>query len=403
MTHSLISFLGKSQKRNGCYSSANYDFNGHVETTQFFSLGLKNVIKPDRLTILGTSGSMWDVLFENFAQAEEFEDQKLLLIDAVEHDRVTQEQLNACEPLLKECLGIDCQLSLIPYGDNAQTQVDILKTMAKGIVKGDQVSLDLTHGLRHLPMLGLLSAMYLQTAKKVEIKGIYYGALDRTSKDNVNPLTPVMRLEGLLHIADWISALHGFDKTGDIAPFSDLLQQEGLSADTAELLKIAAFHESVLNVTSARKPLRDFARQTEKGLPGIASLFQDNLNERISWVDQDNIYLRQREKAQFYLQQGDYVRAAALGYEALITRHLKQQNPSADAESYALRDDIKQKLKEQAGGGGPDYKLLRNIRNSLAHANRDNTKDVQQALSSEERLKQKLSDLFAKLLPATTE
>ncbi len=403
MIHSLISFLGKSKKRDGRYSSANYDFDGHIETTQFFSLGLKNVIKPDRLIILGTSGSMWDVLFENFAEASEYEDQKLTLMDAVEHDQVTQELLNACEPLLKDRLGIDCQLSLIPYGDNAQTQVEILKIMAKGVAKGDQVSLDLTHGLRHLPMLGLLSAMYLQTAKKVDIKGIYYGALDRTPKDTVVQNTPVMRLDGLLQIADWITALHGFDETGDIAPFSDLLQKEGLSAKTAELLKIAAFHESVLNVTSARKPLRDFAKQTEEGLPGIASLFQDNLKERISWVDQDNIYLRQREKAQFYLQQGDYVRAAALGYEALITRHLKQHNPRADAESYALRDEIKQKLKDQAGGGGSDYKLLRNIRNSLAHANRDNTKEVQQALSSEERLKQRLSDLFAKLLPATTE
>ncbi len=403
MTHTLISFLGKSQKKDGRYSTANYDFDGHIETTQFFSLGLKSVIKPDRLLILGTSGSMWDVLFENFAEADEYEEQKLLLIDAADNDRVTQAQLLACEPLLKQCLGIDCQLNLIPYGDTPQAQVEILQTMSSGIAKGDQVSLDLTHGLRHLPMLGLLSAMYLQTAKKVEIKGIYYGALERTPKDGVNPLTPVMRLDGLLKIADWITALHGFDKTGDIAPFSDLLQKEGLPEDTAGLLKTAAFYESVLNVTNARKPLRDFAKQTEEGLPGIASLFQDSLNERISWVDQDNIYLRQREKAQFYLQQGDYVRAAALGYEALITKHLKKQNPRADAESYALRDEIKQHLKDQAGGGGPDYKLLRNIRNSLAHANRDNTKEVQQALSSEERLKQKLSDLFTKLLPATTE
>jgi CRISPR-associated Csx2 family protein len=399
MPHTLISFLGKSQKRDGNYSTANYDFDGHIETTQFFSLGLKNVIKPERLVILGTSGSMWDVLFDNFASAQEYEDQKLELIDAVEHDKVTQVQLTACESLLKEQMGIDCQLKLIPYGDSKLTQVEILQIMAQGIAKGDQVSLDLTHGLRHLPMLGLLSAMYLQTAKKVEIKGIYYGALDRTPKGVVNPLTPVMRLDGLLQIADWITALHGFEKTGDIAPFSDLLIEEGVMPSTAGLLKEAAFYENTLSVTRARKPLRDFTKQTSEGLPGIASLFQDSLNERISWIDQDNIYLRQREKAQFYLQQSDYVRAAALGYEALITRHLKQKNPLADSENYDLRDEIKQKLKKQADGGGADYKLLRNIRNSLAHANRNNIKEVQQALSSDESLKQKLSDLFITLLP----
>ncbi len=64
-----------------------------------------------------------------------------------------------------------------------------------------------------------------------------------------------------------------------------------------------------------------------------------------------------------------------------------------------MRDEIKQKLKKQADGGGADYKLLRNIRNSLAHANRNNIKEVQQALSSDESLKQKLNDLFSKLLP----
>jgi hypothetical protein len=125
------------------------------------------------------------------------------------------------------------------------------------------------------------------------------------------------------------------------------------------------------------------------------------LHERISWVDQDNIYLRQREKAQFYLQQGDYVRAAALGYEALITRHLKQQNPGADAENYALRDEIKNQLKALAGNNWRDYHLLRQILNSLAHANRAETKEVQQAFSSEVHLNQKLSDLFVKLLPTT--
>lgn len=399
MTHTLIGFLGKSQKRDGCYSTANYDFDGHIETTQFFSLGLNNVIKPDRLVILGTSGSMWDVLFDSLVDVQEYEDQKLALIEAVQADQVTQAQLTACEALLREKLNVDWHLNLIPYGDSTSTQVEILKIMAKDIGIGDQVSLDLTHGLRHLPMLGLLSAMYLQTAKKVDIKGIYYGAMDRTSKAD-KPLTPVMRLDGLLKIADWITALHGFDKTGDIAPFSELLIQEGLSPNTAGLLKTASFYENTLSVTQARKPLRNFATNTAGELPGIASLFQDSLRERISWVNQDNIYLRQREKALFYLQRSDYVRAAAMGYEALITYHLKQKTPHADPENYELRDEIRTNLKSIADPiKWPDYKLLSNIRNSLAHANRSNRAEVQKILSSEAHLKQKLSELFEKLLP----
>ena len=131
------------------------------------------------------------------------------------------------------------------------------------MVTGEQVSLDLTHGLRHLPMLGLLSAMYLQIAKKVTIEGIYYGAFDLIPKSDINQFAPVLRLDGLLKIADWINALQGLDKTGDIAPFSELLQREGLNSETAGLLKKAAFFENNLNITQARGPLRKFKDETK--------------------------------------------------------------------------------------------------------------------------------------------
>ncbi len=265
------------------------------------------------------------------------------------------------------------------------------------MVTGEQVSLDLTHGLRHLPMLGLLSAMYLQIAKKVTIEGIYYGAFDLIPKSDINQFAPVLRLDGLLKIADWINALQGLDKTGDIAPFSELLQREGLNSETAGLLKKAAFFENNLNITQARGPLRKFKDETKsKGLPGIASLFEESLKERISWVEQDNIYLRQREKALFYLQQGDYVRASSLGYEALITKYLREAQPHADIEDYDLRTQIKNKLNAD---GDPDFKLLRDIRNSLAHASRSNTGDVQRVMSNEEELVATLNRLFSMLLP----
>jgi CRISPR-associated DxTHG motif protein len=269
--------------------------------------------------------------------------------------------------------------------------------MAQDVKQSDEVSLDLTHGLRHLPMLGLLSAMYLQIAKKVTIEGIYYGAFDLIPKSDINQFAPVLRLDGLLKIADWINALQGLDKTGDIAPFSELLQREGLNSETAGLLKKAAFFENNLNITQARGPLRKFKDETKsKGLPGIASLFEESLKERISWVEQDNIYLRQREKALFYLQQGDYVRASSLGYEALITRHLRQQQPNADIENYDLRAQIKDRLNAD---GDSDYKLLRDIRNSLAHASRSNKGDVTTVMSSEDDLVKTLNRLFSSLIP----
>jgi len=398
MTHRLISFLGKARKlEGGTYRQANYRFDDNTTiTSQFFGLALNDVIKPDQLIILGTSGSMWDVFYEHLAKTEQQQQHWLELTEAVEDNRVKQDMLDICAQDLSDQLGMPCLFALIPYGINTEEQTRILEIIVQNIQSGDPVSLDLTHGLRHLPMLGLLSAMYLKTARQVDIKGLYYGALELTE----NAETPVMNLDGMLKIADWINALQGFDKTGDIAPFSTLMQQEGMAKVTADLLKQAAFFENTLSITKARRPLRDFAGQTKDGLPGIARLFEDSLKQRIAWKDQNNIYLRQRHKALFYLKQGDYLRAAALGYEAYITRHIKQHRPSADPENFDCRESAKITLKDTLTGEEKKYfKLLNNLRNALAHGTRSEIAGCQAAMSDERRLKMLLNDLFDALLP----
>lgn len=391
MTQTLISFLGKAQKKEGQYRETHYEFeNGAVETARFFTRALSNVIKPERLIILGTSASMWDVLCENLGADEH--DQWVQLSDAVENDSVTQPLLDQFNAQVSEILNTDCRLKWIPYGDNLAEQVAILQKMAEDITDNDCVSLDLTHGLRHLPMLGLLSAMYLKTARDVIIDGIYYGALDRTKNDR----TPVMRLDGLLTMADWISALDGFNKTGNIAPFSELLQRDGMAKETAQCLEEAAFFENTLNIPNARSPLKKFAEATKDGLKGIGALFQDSLRDRIAWHKQDSFYLRQRENAYFYLKQGDYLRAATLGYEAFITYQVQQDKtlPKLDPQNFEHRNQIKQKMEKDENA-----KLLNHLRNAIAHGTRSDIADAQSALSSQEKLDAELNRLFKTLLP----
>ncbi|MBZ4201782.1 MAG: TIGR02221 family CRISPR-associated protein [Methylovulum sp.] len=386
MAHILISFLGKAQK-GGQYRQATYVFDdGSKKTERFFSFALKQHIQPDRLVMLGTSGSMWDVL------CTVDHEQWPALSEAVETDTVTQAQLEDFSHPVSQHLQVDCQLKRIPYGDNLTEQVEILQIMAAAIQAGDTVSLDLTHGLRHLPMLGLLSAMYLQTARHVMINGIYYGALDRTKDD----LTPVMQLNGLLNITEWLHALDGFNKTGNLAPFSKLLQHDGMAPETAKYLEEAAFFENTLNIPNARSPLKKFTAATQNGLTGVGALFEDSLKERIAWHKEDNLYLRQRSNACFYLQQGDYLRAATLGYEALITRRVQQDKtvPKLDPQNYEHRQQIKDTLKKN-----DDYKLLNNLRNALAHGTRSDMAEVQRALSSKDTLHAELKRLFKALLP----
>lgn len=57
-----------------------------------------------------------------------------------------------------------------------------------------QVSFDLTHGFRHLGMVGFLSAYMLKRVRDLSVRDLWYGALDM-SRDGV---TPVLRLDGLV-------------------------------------------------------------------------------------------------------------------------------------------------------------------------------------------------------------
>ena len=143
MEHTLISFLGKGRKdEGGKYRTANYDFEGRVRTSQFFGLALNEVLKPDRLIVLGTSGSMWDIFYEKFADSEQQQAHWIALSDSAATNQTSQAQLDACAQDLTAKLGCECLLKLIPYGMNDEGQTEILQIMAEDIQYGDQVSLD---------------------------------------------------------------------------------------------------------------------------------------------------------------------------------------------------------------------------------------------------------------------
>ena len=91
MSQTLISFLGRVPKTENGYRPTTYTFNSEPdEPTAFIGWTLHRRLKPDRLVILGTTGSMWDHLFEkDFVLGEEAENERLLLQEATEKKEVT--------------------------------------------------------------------------------------------------------------------------------------------------------------------------------------------------------------------------------------------------------------------------------------------------------------------------
>jgi CRISPR-associated Csx2 family protein len=402
MTHTLISFLGRGNPDKGKrYRKATYSFGpDQRQITEFFGLGLVRQIKPDRLMILGTTGSMWDVLLFSLGLGAEHDDALLALTESADADRTTQEELDSLVPVVSERLGLTVILRLIPYGRDLTEQLNILTIMASHLKPGHQASLDVTHGLRHLPMLAQLSALYLRSAVKVDIQGIYYGALDMTQ----DGLTPVMNLSGLLRIADWVGALHTFDKDGDYGAFADLMEQDGLPGEKANHLRRAAFRERTSNAWEARTDLRNLDVVLESGLPGVSALFADQLRDRICWYKGQDLQSWQRELALEYLQRGDYIRSTIYAFESFVTS-LVDPEQGEQVWNYEDRQKAREEYRDGLRGKQSlkkDYNLLSALRNGLAHGTRSMDeklgKKVERIMSNPESLRDELQRLIKKLL-----
>ena len=235
---------------------------------------------------------MWDVFLE--AGSDALEEQWFSLSDAVKTSSVTEELLQPFEQYLQQQLNVQVRCILIPFARTTQEQIEILSVLANALSEHEDIILDVTHGFRHLPMLSLVAARFLKVLKFVHVQHIYYGALDMTSAEG----TPVLKLDGLLNLLDWIDALGKFDKDGDYGEFSELLIKEGLTLSDVEQLKQAAFYERTSNSSKAKEKLSTLFAKLEQINTPIFNLFKTQLMKRLTWFKAANRGLREQLRLQ---------------------------------------------------------------------------------------------------------
>lgn len=384
----LISFLGKGRDNQG-YREANYHFaDGQLYSKQkYIGLALMQKLKPQKMIFLGTSGSMWDVFLE--AGMTELEDQWLHLSEAVQQQCVTEQQLQPFEQLLSQTFGIPVRCVLIPFARHTTEQIEILSVLSGLLEKNETVVMDVTHGFRHLPMLALVAARFLKTIQQVHVEQIYYGALDMTQANQ----TPVLQLDSLLGLLDWVDGLATFDKDGDYGVFSQLLAGQGLAQRDAERLKQAAFFERTNNSSNARQKLSTVFQHIEVLDSPIFNLFKQQLVSRLTWFKKQSRGLREQQLAQAYLQRHDYLRAVIYAMEGKISHSLYQDKQ--DENNFAVRKAQQDKISQTS----EVFKKLTILRNALAHGLRpnDNQKQVLTLLDEETHLQQSLKEWFKQL------
>ncbi len=382
----LISFLGKQQKG---YRTATYRFDaGFARNAPFFGMALAEFLRPDRLILLGTSGSMWDVFFDH--ETSDNDEGLMQLIEAASENQVTETMLADHAQRLSERLGYPVNCQLIPYARDEAEQSAVLAELANTLNPDEKVVLDVTHAFRHLPMLALVAARYLKHIRGIEVEDIYYGALEMTPNGGE---TPVLRLGGMLKMLDWVEALASYDKDGDYGPFGRLLQSDGMEPVRAKLLDKAAYFERTNNPVKARETLISIFPSVESHEGPLGRLFRDELSKRIRWFRGKNRDAWEQSLAKAYLERRDYVRAATFMYEAFVTRATSQNK--LDPNNF----DNRKEAYDNARTETPAVKTLEYIRNSLAHGVRPRNKKDQDILADENTLHTELTNFMKALFP----
>jgi CRISPR-associated Csx2 family protein len=416
MRRVLITFLGKVQKPGEFYQQARYDFGNGAPIEEAAYMGaalLQHLRRPPRqpvdlVVLLGTRSSMWDVFVEQLQPGDDFVDERVALIERVHVETVDQPCLDSLCPLISRVLGVECRARLIGMARQPQEQIDILHTILDSIgVAGpeDELIIDVTHGFRHLPMLGLLAAMYFDVAFKARIDGIYYGAFDMRESEGPglpprrDTPTPVVRLDGLLQIGRWIRVMHAFNRDADLAHFVPLLKEDHVVTDAvgARALWRLAYFERTGQVERAHREAERFRGEAGQNWSGVSGLFENRLLERLPQPGQ-SLYDRQRQLAFLHLEHRDYVRAAILGFEAVITRLALEAGE--DPGDPAIRDWIPKNYRlrlDRTQGEALDG--LRHARNALAHADEAPHETVVAALANPDGIGGFLNRRLRQLLP----
>lgn len=126
---------------------------------------------------------------------------------------------------------VEVKMVKIPNGIDEDEIGEILESVAESIPEGAELTLDVTHGLRHFPFIFYALALYLKSLRGVEILGAYYGMVDAGDSK------PIIDLQRLLELPEWFHAVRMFRDHGTTKPMADLLQPlaERLNKKTGQL------------------------------------------------------------------------------------------------------------------------------------------------------------------------
>jgi len=150
-------------------------------------------------------------------------------------------------------LGVGAEPIDIPDMNNSTQMAEVIQAVAQTIQPDSRLTLDITHGPRHISFVFYALALYLSSFRNIEITGAWYGNYESTETNK-----PLIDLQPLLNLPQWFYAIRMFQETG----FTQTLAKRFMAVcdglpkgpERGPFSKVA-------------KALEDFSTHYEAGLP----------------------------------------------------------------------------------------------------------------------------------------
>ena len=328
MSRVLIAGIGGGKnKQNGKYNIANYQIDKVIyRDRSFITSALEEHYKIDKTIFIGTTGSMWDNLYEFYCPKEEYDEKyHINLIETVDNsskdDDIHKLDIDKFNETFKgKILGI-----VTRYGMNELEifeNFNLIIQIQDQLKDGDEVYLDITHSFRSNAFWLFLVMNYLTDVedKKIEIKAITYGMLEIIDRNlpKEKQIAEVVDLNAFYKILQWIKGANNFKNYGNSYLIEQNIENEKLSkklknfSDALNMNYIASLRQSINSLKKLEEDIKSLEGPAKLIIPKVIKDFMDR------FATEEKDYLFQAELAKWHFEQKRYAMAYININESII-------------------------------------------------------------------------------------
>lgn len=310
----------------------------YKEKTSYMPSIIENTYNIDKTIIIGTTGSMWDNLYEIYwkkLKKDKTKDEKFKqsLIDVqINSNRETPIERINIDKFNQEFIG-KVKGIVIKYGVNPEEiskNFDLIIKLEEEFNNIDkyEVFLDITHSFRSMAFWMFLIMNYLTDVsnKNIKIAGITYGMFEAKEND----VTPIVILKPFMEILNWIKGASELKQYGNSYYILDNLDNNSLSKNIIDELRnfsntmnmnyINSLLDSIKNlkILDNNNELDKINGPAKNIIPNILKEFIKDFDIKEE-DDNKRSYLLQATLAKWHCKQKRYAMSAINISEAIVT------------------------------------------------------------------------------------